>query len=388
MIATRPQVTKKYPKSQSIGGQIDAGHEDDHRADRDHRAVDHVLSLENRRDTARISRTGGREVDPVGEGRPEGEHHRADVEPDDHVVELDRERRHARHPTRVARRNRPPSHSSATHSPRERSPTTSSPPARRAALTAPTSLESRPEQTIRRGGTASREAIPVSSGAVRFATSTGAGGGSCSRRLSRRSSMLDAVGRRVVRRRVERRRLAVAPAHRREPQLRRGDRQHARPGAEVGERTARLAGVGELEQQLQAHPGGCVGPGAKRLPGIDNDVHEAFVGRGGLPGRPYDDPPAGDRDGLVEVAPPIGPVVGDLGRADLDQALAGGRSELGHGRHLSGWPVDRVLDPTLAPLLLDPSRRQLQQLGEHGLRELGAAADGEPDHSSSDSCRR
>ena len=96
--------------------------------------------------------------------------------------------------------------------------------------------------------------------------------------------------------------------------------------------------------------GGRVSAGAERLAGIDHDV-DVSASRAGGPvsqdGR-HHDPAAGDRDRLVEVAPAVGPVVGDLGRADLDQAVAGGRLELGQLRQLAGRAVDRVLDPAVA----------------------------------------
>ena len=87
--------------------------------------------------------------------------------------------------------------------------------------------------------------------------------------------------------------------------------------------------------------------------------------------------------GFVEVAPAVGPVVGDLGRLDLDQAVAGGRLDVGQLGDLAGRAVDRVLDVRLTAFLLDPAGDDLDQLGQHPLGELGVAADGEADH-----CRR
>ena len=82
----------------------------------------------------------------------------------------------------------------------------------------------------------------------------------------------------------------------------------------------------------------------------------------------------------MEVLPAVRPVVGDLGRGDRDQAVAGDRLEIRQRRQLAGGAVDRVLDVAVAPLLLDPSRGQLDQVGEHPLGELRTAANGEPDH--------
>ena len=110
-----------------------------------------------------------------------------------------------------------------------------------------------------------------------------------------------------------------------------------------------------------------------------------------LPRRPHHDPPAGDHDRLVEVAPAVGPVVGDLGRADLDQPVAGRGLELGHAR--AARPAarrSRTRPSSVVPRSSStPPGDQLEQLGEHALGELGPAADREPDHASpSDSCRR
>src|SRR5690606_30931319 len=82
---------------------------------------------------------------------------------------------------------------------------------------------------------------------------------------------------------------------------------------------------------------------------------------------------------LVEVAPAVGPVVGDLGGADLDPAGADRGVDLAQLRQLPLAAVDRVLDVAGAALLLDPVRRQHGQLGQHQLRLLGSAADREAD---------
>ena len=101
-----------------------------------------------------------------------------------------------------------------------------------------------------------RLAAWTSSGAVRFATTVGAHGGSS--RVDVADARVDAVGAGVV---------ATAPAgsssiagHRREPELRGRDRQHA--AARSPSRPARVAR--ELLQQLQAQPGRRVRAGAER----------------------------------------------------------------------------------------------------------------------------
>ena len=120
-----------------------------------------------------------------------------------------------------------------------------------------------------------------------------------------------------------------------------------------------------------------MGAGAERLPGVDDDVDVRR--RGGLPRGPHPEPLA-DEQRLVEVLPAVGPVVGDLGRADLDQPVPGRGLELAERGQLALGAVDRVLDVAGPVLLLDAARREHDELGEHPLRELRAAADGEPDH--------
>ena len=95
-------------------------------------------------------------------------------------------------------------------------------------------------------------------------------------------------------------------------------RSRARPSrCPVGQRAARLARGLQLEQQLEAEPRRRVGAGAEGLAGIDDDVDRALARR--LPGGAQPEP-AADQQRLVEVAPAVGPVVGDLGGADLDPA--------------------------------------------------------------------
>ena len=81
----------------------------------------------------------------------------------------------------------------------------------------------------------------------------------------------------------------------------------------------------------------------------------------------------------MEVLPAVGPVVGHLGRDDLDQPVAGGRLQLAHLGQLSLAAVDRVLDVARPALLLDPVRRQHRQLGEDELGLLGTAPHREAD---------
>ena len=80
----------------------------------------------------------------------------------------------------------------------------------------------------------------------------------------------------------------------------------------------------QLAEELEAEAGGRVGAGAEGLAGVDDDVDRALARR--LPGGAQPEP-AGDQQRLVEVPPAVGPVVGDLGRADLDPPSADRRVE-------------------------------------------------------------
>ena len=237
---------------------------------------------------------------------------------------------------------------------------------------------------MRRGVAISPEEILApngsSSGAVRFATH-----GRCLRRgllteVDQLDRQLDRVRLRVGDRRLDRCLLVIASPHRVPAQLRGGDRQHRRAGTPVGERALRLAAIGEVEQQLEAGPGRRMGAGPERPAGIDDDVDRRRLARIPLPGRPHDQPAPADDDGLVEVPPAVGPVVGNLGRLDLDQAGARGGPQIRQVGQLAGWPVDRVLDVVGAALLLDAAGHELDELRQDQLRLIRAAADGQPDH--------
>ena len=316
----------------------------------------------------------------------EGDHHGADVEPDDDVVELDGERRHGAHPTPARGRNHARSAQQRRPVPCERC-SADLEAGRARAPRRPVDLareQARADQTPRRLGV-SRAATASQQRRGQVGDHASAPrGGACSRRLTPLELELDAVGGGVLGGGLDRGGLAVEADHR-VPSRASRPRSPARPSrcrdrpAGPSASPASASSSSSSRQRLR----GRVGAGAERLAGIDRrrPTSAARRRRAVLPGRPHDEPAAADRDRLVEVAPAVGPVVGDLGRADLDQARrrrpprASGSSGSSPGR-----PVDRVLDPLAAALLLDPARRQLEQLGEHALGVLGAAADGEPDH--------
>ena len=164
----------------------------------------------------------------------------------------------------------------------------------------------------------------------------GARGAGDSRTFSRRSSSSTPLTGGVLGRGLDRGRLAVEPQHWRPAELCGADGEHARAGAEIDERAERLTAIGELEQEAQTELRRGVRPGAERLAGVDADSQRAYPGhllrfasggagvgrRDRLPRRKHHNAAVADRDRPVEVAPAVGPVVGDLGRADLDQAVA------------------------------------------------------------------
>ena len=89
--------------------------------------------------------------------------------------------------------------------------------------------------------------------------------------------------------------------------------------------------------------------------------------------------PVADEQRLVEVLPAVGPVVGDLGGRHRNQGVAGRRLDRAELGQLALGAVDRVLDVAGAPLLLDAVGGEDRELGQHRLRQLGPAADREPD---------
>src|SRR6478735_1423238 len=104
----------------------------------------------------------------------------------------------------------------------------------------------------------------------------------------------------------------VVGADRGPAQLRSCDGEDAGAGAQVDQLSPGFAGRLQLAKELEAETGGGVGAGAEGLAGVDDDVERALAGR--LPGGTQPEA-VGDQERLVEVAPAIGPVVGNLGRA-------------------------------------------------------------------------
>ena len=92
-------------------------------------------------------------------------------------------------------------------------------------------------------------------------------------------------------------------------------------------------------------------PVPKALAGVDDDVDRALPRR--LPGGAQPEPLA-DEERLVEVAPAVGPVVGDLGGVTSTRPSPDRGVDLAELRQLALAAVDRVLDLAGAALLLDP----------------------------------
>ena len=119
-----------------------------------------------------------------------------------------------------------------------------------------------------------------------------------------------------------------------------------------------------------------MGARAKRAPGID---HEVQRGRSrGLPRRSHRQPVTKHQRSM-ELPPALGPVIGDLAASNLDQRAGSGRSEVRQLRELTRGAVDGELHDVRVDLgLLEPARRQLQELGQHQLGIFPAHPDRKP----------
>ena len=159
---------------------------------------------------------------------------------------------------------------------------------------------------------ASCSATAFSTGAVMLATTVGARSGRRSRRLrafeTRAATPLAAA---LAAAASIAGWLVVVADDRVPAELGCGDREDAGAGAEVGERAAGLPRLLQLQQELEAEPGGRVGAGAEGLAGVDDDVDRALARL--LPGGAQPEAVA-DQERFVEVLPAVGPVVGNLGR--------------------------------------------------------------------------
>ena len=116
---------------------------------------------------------------------------------------------------------------------------------------------------------------PSGSGRSCWRPSSARASGRRSRRLARSRLDRDAVGRRVRRRGLKGRGLVVIAAHRAPAELRRGDRQHAGAGAEVGERAVRLAARLQARAAARGRAGWSGGRRCRRPAGIDDEVDGA-----------------------------------------------------------------------------------------------------------------
>lgn len=184
------------------------------------------------------------------------------------------------------------------------------------------------------------------------------------------------IGLRVELRGLDARGIEVERDARREAALRRCDREHARPAAEIEHRTLGL----ELEQELQAELRGLMGPGTEGHPGIDHEIGHARLRL--EPRRPHVQL-AADRDRLVEVAPPLVPVVGDLLGEHVDRDASDVRRRSTEIGQLAGRAIDGVFDElgVLGHIaLLDAGGRELDELGEDEFGLIARNAHGQADH--------
>ena len=203
----------------------------------------------------------------------------------------------------------------AIQSPSARRSARRGPRAANASSTPSASRASSPEQISRsRRPASSRAATSRSKGAVRLATARRRRAAAHrSRRFDARELELDPVRGRVLPPRPR-----APPARGRRPtpaeaQLRGGDREHARAGAQVGQRARALRRASASSTSSSRHMR-VVGwaPVPNAWPG-STTTSTAPAARL-LPGGPHPEPTA-DQDRLVEVLPAVGPVVGHLGRA-------------------------------------------------------------------------
>ncbi len=180
--------------------------------------------------------------------------------------------------------------------------------------------------------------------AAMFASARSASGSSSSRRSAWRHVDVDAVVGGVPLGRLDGLRVVVEREHRREAELCRRDREHARAAADV-EHAASLLRLEQLEAELR----GRVPAGAEGAARIDHDRDRVAVGL--LPRRP--DPEPADADRLVELPPAVLPVLLDVGRRRtaerLPDPLLAGRVRVG-----------RDLEAAVAGDLLEPFREELE----------------------------
>ena len=318
----------------AVGAEVDPGEQDQgHRrgvggpVPEDDRPADH-------RDRLTALALGRRHVGAVGERRPEADHHRGDVEEDDDAVERDRCCDHAGNANGAGRRSRIRAQRASRSA--AQSPLASDSPRRpgrrqvggddTVALgaqqpaedhRAPAPRSPRPRSARRAGSGAARSGWPSRSSPPAAARS---------RRLTRSTATSTPLAAALAAAASTAAALVVAARDRVPAELRGGDREDARtrfPSRRAAP-VARLA-VGEGQQELEAAARRRVRAGAER-PARDRRRRRCSAPVDvRLPGRPDDHPPAADDDRLVEVAPAVRPVVGDLGRLDLDEPVAGGR---------------------------------------------------------------
>ena len=174
--------------------------------------------------------------------------------------------------------------------------------------------------------------------------------------------------------RARRRRPAPAPSRASRPRSRarrcRSPSRRARPSGSSSASSSSVRRVVACE------------PVPNAWPGLDDDVERAR--RAAAPTAAGPAAAAGTSIGRVEAAPVLAPVVGQLGRRDVDQRAR--RPPRARRRASGSSParaVEHVLDVLAGLALLQPAGREHHQLGQHELGVLALDAHGQPDHARS-----
>ena len=230
--------------------------------------------------------------------------------------------------------------SSAAHSPDSRRPLSVSPSSSNAPATSSASPTSSPLAITISGGagaSASRSHHASSSGPAGSPPPVGAEAAGSTRRSCRDTSIATPLTRALSTRRLDARRVVIERRDRIPAEPGGGDREHAGPAPEVEKPSAHR----QREHRLEAQTRGRVSARPERLRRVDHDLNRGPHRR--LPRRSHRQPIA-EHERPMKRTPPLRPIVGDLGSADLDERVAGRRGQVRQRRQLAGRAVDGVLD--------------------------------------------
>ena len=217
-----------------------------------------------------------------------------------------------------------------------------------------------------------------SSGRSRFAATVGAAHRRSTRRSCRRTTTIDPVHDRVLRRGVHARRdrcRAPSPA----PTRAAPRRSPAPPSRTPGRQTA---AAGAPRHRASA-PGTAAWSRARpsRTPAPDRSPARRPLRTAGSHGGRTAEPAAVEHERAVKRPPPLVPVVGDLGGTDLDQRRPAAAVRSGSAGNSPGAPYTAYSTiPSETSASSTPARRQLEQLGQHELRVLAPDPNRQTDH--------